>query len=106
MAPRVKSIARWLRGPLLNPDVAIAHEFRPPPFGGSNQFLIALRDELRRRGLRVEPNAIGPHTRACVLNAFAFDAARIRKMRYERCRIVHCVAVQGVVERGRRDGSE
>ena len=44
---------RPLRAVLARPDVAIAHTFRKPPYGGSNQFLIALRGELERRGLRV-----------------------------------------------------
>ncbi|MGH3136152.1 MAG: hypothetical protein ACRDPV_06640, partial [Gaiellaceae bacterium] len=31
-------------------DIAIFHEFSPPPYGGGNQFLLALRGELERRG--------------------------------------------------------
>ena len=31
------------------PDVAFGHRFRPPPYGGSNQFLLALRRELGER---------------------------------------------------------
>ena len=51
------------------PDVAIAHDFRPPPYGGSNQFLLALRGELRRRGLRVSANIVTRRTRACFAGA-------------------------------------
>src|SRR5207248_6560051 len=91
MAGWLRSIVPRLRGAFVNADIAIAHEFRPPPYGGSNQFLTALRGELRRRGFRVEANAIGPATRACILNAFSFDVGAIRKTRHERCRIVHRV---------------
>jgi glycosyltransferase involved in cell wall biosynthesis len=104
MARRVRSIVRRLHGPLLDPDIAIAHEFKPPPYGGSNQFLTALRDELRRRGLSVEANAIGPRTRACILNAFSFDVGAIRRMRHDRCRIVHRVDGPVDVYRGRDEG--
>ena len=33
--------------------VGVFHRFRPPPWGGGNQFLLALRAELRRRGVDV-----------------------------------------------------
>ena len=32
-------------------DVAVFHEFHAPPYGGGNQFLLALVGELQRRGL-------------------------------------------------------
>src|SRR5205814_1431650 len=69
-----------------------------------NQFLTALRDELRRRGLRVEANAIGPQTRACILNAFAFDVETVRRSRHPGCRIVHRVDGPVDVYRGREEG--
>jgi glycosyltransferase involved in cell wall biosynthesis len=81
-----------LLGSLLPPQIAIFHDFRPPPYGGSNQFLTALRDELRRRGFRVGANRIARATRAALLNSFAFDEARLRRMRAgAACRIVHRV---------------
>ena len=89
-----------------NPDIAIFHEFRPPPYGGANQFLIALRNELRRRGLRVEPNAIGPATRACVLNSFAFDGGRLARTLHDGCRVVHRVDGPVAVYRGFDDGAD
>lgn len=103
-ATAIRSRVRRLRAAVVDPDVAIAHEFTPPPYGGSNQFLTALRDELRRRGLRVESNAIGPRTRACILNAFSFDVAAIRAMRHDRCRIVHRVDGPVDLYRGRDEG--
>jgi glycosyltransferase involved in cell wall biosynthesis len=76
---------------LLRPQLAIFHRFESAPYGGSNQFLQALRRELRRQGLRVSANLIGGSTRACLLNAFAFDVARLRRQRRSGCRIVQRV---------------
>ena len=39
-------------------DLALFHEFAPPPTGGGHQFLRALVGELERRGLAVEVNRI------------------------------------------------
>lgn len=80
-------------------DVAIAHWFRPAPYGGSNQFLWALRGELERRGLRVGAHVIGRRTRACLLNSFAFDVEAVRLMTHPGCRVVH--RVDGPVARAR-----
>ena len=76
---------------LFPPDIGIFHHFQKPPYGGANQFLLALRSELMRQGWRVVSNAIGARTRACILNAFAFDVEKLRKLRRSTCRIVHRV---------------
>lgn len=73
------------------PDIAIFHPFQTGPYGGANQFLVALRTEFERRGLRVAANLIGPHTRSALLNAYAFDVDRLRRQKHPRCRIVHRV---------------
>ncbi len=90
---------------LRSSDVAIAHRFRKPPYGGSNQFLLALRGELRRRGLSVGER-IGCRTRACLLNAYLFDEDRIRRVDRARCRVVHRVDGPITVYRGLDDGSD
>lgn len=89
-----------------SPDIAIAHTFRRPPYGGSNQFLLALRGELRRRGLRVSANVVTPRTRACLLNAFAFDDVRLGRMLHPDCRVVHRVDGPVRVYRGFDDGAD
>jgi glycosyltransferase involved in cell wall biosynthesis len=88
------------------PDVAIAHWFRPSPYGGSNQFLRALRDELRRRGLRVGEHAIASRTQACILNSFAFDADAVRRTLHPACRVVHRVDGPVTLYRGADDGAD
>jgi glycosyltransferase involved in cell wall biosynthesis len=88
------------------PDVAFFHEFRRPPYGGSNQFLIALRGELERRGLRVSASRIGPETWACVLNAALFDYRRLRRGLRPGCRVVHRVDGPIASYRGYDDGTD
>jgi glycosyltransferase involved in cell wall biosynthesis len=78
--------ARWRR-----PDIAIFHHFQTGPYGGANQFLVALRGELERRRIRVAANLVAAPTRAALLNAYAFDVDRLRRLRHPGCRIVHRV---------------
>lgn len=87
-------------------DVAIFHEFAPPPIGGGHQFLRALWREMERRGLRVENNTISHNTRACLYNSFNFDFTRLRLLRRAGCRMVHRVDGPIGVYRGRDDGSD
>ena len=92
--------------PRAGAEIAIAHEFRPPPYGGSNQFLLALRGELERQGHGVEANRIGRGTRACILNAFLFDVERIARSRRPGCRMVHRVDGPVGMYRGTDDGAD
>lgn len=92
--------------PPLGPDIAIGHAFQKPPYGGSNQFLLALRGELERRGFGVAPNRITARTRACVMNAFLFDVERIARARRDGCRMVHRVDGPVGLYRGSDDGTD
>jgi len=94
---------------LFNPrgaDLAIVHRFRPAPYGGSNQFLTALRNELRARGLRVSDGAIGRGTRACLLHSYLVDADAFRRDLRPGLRIVHRVDGPIALYRGLDDGSD
>jgi glycosyltransferase involved in cell wall biosynthesis len=93
-------------GLLRAPDIAFGHRFRPPPYGGSNQFLLALRGELERRGYRVGEERVGRRTRACLLNAHAFDADAIRRGLHPGCRVVHRIDGPLLLYRGFDDGSD
>jgi glycosyltransferase involved in cell wall biosynthesis len=103
---RARLAAAELGARVRSPDVAIAHTFRRPPYGGSNQFLLALRGELRRRGVRVSASVVTPRTRACLLNAFAFDDARLRRVLHVNCRVVHRVDGPVALYRGFDDGTD
>jgi glycosyltransferase involved in cell wall biosynthesis len=82
-------------------DVAIATELRPAPYGGSNQFLRALRDELRRRGLRVTEGRVPRRARSVLLHSYLVDLRR-----RPAGRVVH--RVDGPIElyRGADDGAD
>ena len=95
-----------LRALVARPDVAIAHAFRRPPYGGSNQFLIALRGELERRGLRVAANLVTRRTRACVINSYVFDERALRRMLHPGCRVVHRLDGPLSVYRGFDNGTD
>jgi glycosyltransferase involved in cell wall biosynthesis len=82
------------------------YRFRPAPYGGSNQFLGALRDELRSRGLHVSDGAVGRKTRACLLHSYLVDAEDVRARLHDELRIVHRVDGPVAMYRGADDGSD
>ena len=87
-------------------DLALLHEYEPPPSGGGHQFLRALAGELERRGRRVEWNRISGGTHACLFNSFNFDTARLRRFARDDVRMVHRVDGPIGVYRGFDDGTD
>ena len=87
-------------------DVAIFHEFHAPPYGGGNQFLLALRAELSRRGLDVEANRVSARTPVCLYNSFNFDFTRLRRFSRDDLRMVHRVDGPVGAYRGFDDGTD
>jgi len=87
-------------------DIALFHEFAPPPTGGGHQFLRALVSELERRGLSVELNRISGGTPVCLFNSFNFDFRRLRRFARPGCRMVHRVDGPIGVYRGFDDGTD
>ena len=87
-------------------DLALFHDFEPPPTGGGHQFLRALVRELESRGLSVEHDRISGGTPACVFNSFNFDFARLRRFAREDCRLVHRVDGPIGAYRGFDDGTD
>jgi len=83
------------------PDVAISHRLHPPPYGGSNQFFLALRSELERRGVRVSDGRIPRRARTVLLHAFLLDG-RVP----EGARVVHRVDGPVQLYRGADDGAD
>jgi len=83
------------------PDVAISHKLRPPPYGGSNQFLLALRGELRRRGLRVTDGQVPRRARSVLLHSYLVDVRR-----RPAGRVVHRVDGPIGLYRGADDGAD
>jgi glycosyltransferase involved in cell wall biosynthesis len=87
-------------------DVAIFHDYAPPPSGGGNQFVRALAGELALRGVLVEENRISGGTPRCLFNSFNFDLARLRRFVRDDVRMVHRVDGPIGVYRGFDDGTD
>jgi glycosyltransferase involved in cell wall biosynthesis len=87
-------------------DLAVFHEFHRPPYGGGNQFLLALRREFARRGLAVEVNQLSGQTPACLYNSFNFEFARLHRFTRDGVRMVHRVDGPIGVYRGFDDGTD
>jgi len=96
------SVVDRIRAAVERPDVTIAHRLRPPPYGGSNQFLIALRGELRRRGYRVS-DVVARSTRATLVHAYLVDVEALRERLPAGSRVVHRIDGPIGVYRGTDD---
>lgn len=53
--------------------VGLWHKFVAPPYGGGNQFMLALRNALRRRGVAVVENELRDDVDVYLLNSVHFD---------------------------------
>jgi glycosyltransferase involved in cell wall biosynthesis len=106
LARRGRTEADWLRSRGGRADLAVFHEFALPPYGGGNQFLLALVRELRSRGLAVEVNRLSGATRACLFNSFNFDFSRLRRFARDGTRLVHRVDGPIGAYRGFDDGTD
>lgn len=106
VAQPVRTQVDWVASRHLAADLAIFHEYVPPPSGGGHQFIRALTRELERRGLTVEANRISGGTAACLFNSFNFDPARLRRFAREDVRMVHRVDGPIGVYRGFDDGTD
>jgi glycosyltransferase involved in cell wall biosynthesis len=102
----VRTERDWIASRRDGADVAVFHEFHPPPYGGGNQFLLALVRELQGRGLDVETNRLSGATPACLFNSFNFDFRRLRRFAREGVRMVHRVDGPIGVYRGFDDGTD
>lgn len=94
--PRIINFLRFLTdkvtGRLLSPvDLCIAHEFHQPPYGGGNQFCMALANELAGRCLKIRRGLAPVRARACLFNSFNFDMGRLCRLRGQFGRMVHRV---------------
>jgi glycosyltransferase involved in cell wall biosynthesis len=103
---RLQTEGDLLRTRYARSDVAVFHEFHEPPYGGGNQFLLALVQEFGRRGLAVETNQLSGATPSCLYNSFNFDFARLRRFARPRVRFVHRVDGPVGAYRGFDDGTD
>jgi glycosyltransferase involved in cell wall biosynthesis len=87
-------------------DLAVFHEYMPPPSGGGNQFVRALTGELARAGLSLESNRISAGTKMCLFNSFNFDFRRLQRFARSDVRMVHRVDGPIGTYRGFDDGTD
>ncbi len=77
MANLFQKFKHYLDGP----EICIFHQFQKPPYGGGNQFLLALTKELKNQGYDVGHNRVGPKTKVAMFNSFEFDQKKLKKYR-------------------------
>jgi len=70
--------------------VGLWHRFFKPPYGGGNQFMLALRKALWQRGVRVVENCVSSLCDAHIINSVHFDVGLFRQsQRRRKLKIVH-----------------
>jgi glycosyltransferase involved in cell wall biosynthesis len=69
--------------------ISVWQKFMKPPYGGGNQFMLAMSKALRQRGIIVEENAIAPEIDVYLLNSIHFDVDKF--LQYKRKRKLNVV---------------
>lgn len=87
-------------------DLAVFHEYSPPPGGGGHQFMRALENEFKRRGLQIENNQLSRDTGVCLFNSYNFDFRKLNHQHHRNCRMVHRVDGPIATYRGTDDGTD
>ena len=59
------------------PSISVFHDFHRPPYGGGNQFMLALTSEFERNGYNIERNKLSDSTEVCLFNSFNFDSRKL-----------------------------
>lgn len=78
----------------LKPDsdftVCLWHSFFEPPYGGGNQFMLALKKAFLKRGVNVLENKLDPKIDAYILNSIHFDVDQFLEFgRNHRLNVLH-----------------
>ena len=86
-------VFRHVRARLSGPRalcVGLWHQFHEPPYGGGNQFMLALRKALVARGVQVVENRLRRDVDVYLLNSVHFDVDQFLAFRRkDRLRVVH-----------------
>jgi glycosyltransferase involved in cell wall biosynthesis len=70
--------------------VGLWHTFFEPPYGGGNQFMLALRKALLKRGISVRENELNEDIDAFILNSIHFDVDRFLEFsRKHKLNVIH-----------------
>lgn len=81
--------------------IAILHKFHKPPWGGGNQFLLALKKVFANKGQKIT-SKLGLNVKACIFNSFTFNFKNIEYHRYAgNIRFIHRVDGPTFLARGK-----
>ncbi len=70
--------------------VCLWHKFVKPPYGGGNQFMLALREGLLAQGIHVVDNVLHPDVDVYVLNSIHFDVEQFTAYaRQHQAKVIH-----------------
>jgi len=91
---RVLNIARFVMGLPVKKGgglcVSLWHEFHKPPYGGGNQFMMALRRALKHQGVRVAINRMSEDVDVHLCNSAWFDISLFQQaIKKRRVRMLH-----------------
>jgi len=84
-------VLRWFtRRSRANLTLGMWHKFVKPPFGGGNQFMIALSKAMQQKGVRIVENRVKSGIDAYILNSIWFDVESFREYRKKsEVKIIH-----------------
>lgn len=86
--------------------ICLWHEFHKPPYGGGNQFMLALQDGLKRLGVEVVNNRIDRSVDVHICNAIWFGSDFLHKLSEGgKCKIIHRLDGLVHIARGQADKS-
>lgn len=84
-----------------NKVVTILHRFHKPPWGGGNQFLLALKKAMKKKGWTVSTR-LSRNSKLCIFNSFTFDMSVFEKGEdYGNTLMVHRVDGPTLLVRGK-----
>lgn len=105
-ALRLDRIVRALRANRERLHVSMVYEFHKPPYGGGNQFFLALREALQRLGVRVSENRFASDVDVYLLNSNWFPVERFTQFADRRAlAVVHRIDGPTELVRGNGDHS-
>jgi glycosyltransferase involved in cell wall biosynthesis len=85
--------------------IGLWHEYHKPPYGGGNQFMLALKAAFERHGIHVVVNTLSPAVDVHICNSAWFDAKRFQvKSGKQPIKMIH--RIDGPVTLYRGQGSD
>lgn len=81
--------------------ISLWHEYHKPPYGGGNQFMMALRRALEKKGVDVRVNRMASDVDVHICNSAWFDAKKFEKQgRAGKIRMIHRIGGPVTLYRG------